>query len=119
MPYIDIETMIPNTTMRKFVNDNNVEMFYEIKPNYDDGYVLHNRSRDWEDEDLDTGVVTYYRGYSRATSTVPINYDFDNTTEIDGYTAYGNKEIFARPISDIDGETNIIFVDPSNDHEVM
>lgn len=116
MPYIDIESRIPNTTMQKFVNDSNVELFYQITPV--SGYVLHNSSRDWEDENFETGETIFYRGYSRSYSTVGINYDFDNTTEIDGYTAYGAKEIFARPESEVP-DNQIFGGGGNNDHEVM
>lgn len=72
---------------------------YTITPN--EGYVLHNTNRDWEDENLDTGEKTFHRGYSTSSSTADASYDFENTTEIDGYTAYGMFEIFARPIDEV------------------
>ena len=72
---------------------------YNIAPI--EGYVLHNSTRDWEDENLETGEKTFHRGYSKSSSGVGLNYDFDNTTEIDGYTAYGVNEIFARPIKEV------------------
>ena len=112
--YVDVEPIIPNTTMRKAVF-NGVERSYEITPI--SGYVLHGKTRDWTDTDPETGEETFYRGYSRSSATVGINYDFNNTTEIEGYTAYGFLEIFARPESEV--PENQIFGGGNNDHEVM
>ena len=96
MPYIAIKTLIPNTTMKKYVNDGGTDMFYEITPA--EGYETHNNVRNYYIEDFETKEKTYIRKYSSAACTVPIDYDFDNTKEIDGYTAYGEKEIFARKV---------------------
>ena len=87
---------IPNTKITKN------EYGYKIEPI--DGYVLHNSTRDWEDENLETGEKTFHRGYSTSSSGVGLNYDFDNTKDIDGYTAYGMFEIFARPIEEAEGQ---------------
>ena len=86
---------IPNTTITES------KYGYNIAPI--EGYVLHNSTRDWEDENLDTGEKTFYRGYSKSSSGVGLDYDFENTTEIDGYTAYGVNEIFARPAEEAEG----------------
>ena len=86
---------IPNTTVEVFSSGRT----YEITPN--EGYVLHNSARDWTDTDPITGKGTFYRGYSISSSLVPLTYDFDNTTKIDGYTAYGWLEIYARPIDEV------------------
>ena len=75
---------------------------YSIEPV--EGYVLHNSNRDWEDENLETGEKTFYRGYSNSSSGVGLNYDFENTKDIDGYTAYGMFEIFARPAEEVEGQ---------------
>lgn len=103
---------IPNTTIEIFM-----DRVYRITPN--EGYVLHNKSRDWTEGDPMMGEEeVLYRGYSTVASTVPLSYDFDNTTEIDGYTAYGSKEIFARPRSEV--PENQIFGGGNNEeHEVM
>lgn len=85
---------IPNTTIEETKHG------YIITPNK--GYVLHNSNRDWEDENLETGEKTFYRGYSTSSSGVGMNHDFDNTKEIDGYTAYGMFEIYAVPKKDVD-----------------
>ncbi len=115
MPYVDVESVIPNTTMQKIVNNSNVELQYVIKPI--SGYVIHSKTRDWTDTDPVTGAEIFYRGYGRSSMSVAINYDFNSTTEIDGYTAYGNKEIFARPESEV--PDNQIFGGGNNNHEVM
>lgn len=87
---------IPNTTITERASG------YLITPN--EGYVLHNSNRDWEKENLETGEKTFHRGYSTSSSGVGLNYDFDNTTIIDGYTAYGMFEIFARPAEEVKGQ---------------
>lgn len=92
----DIETLIPNTTMRKLTNAEGVEVCFEITPI--EGYETHHHARCYEDENMETGEKTFVHGYSTAPCTVPLNYDFDNTKEVDGHIAYGEKEIFARPI---------------------
>ena len=86
---------IPNTIIEVLEDS-----IFRITPN--DGYVLHNNARDWIDGNPETGEETFYRGYSTSASTVPLTYDFDNTTEIDGYTAYGSNEIFAIPRDKVD-----------------
>ena len=84
---------IANTTITELTKT------YRITPN--EGYVLHGKSRDWTDTDPDTGEETFYRGYSRSTASVGKNYDFSVTATIDGYTAYGPMEFFARPASEV------------------
>lgn len=87
---------IPNTVIAKN------EYGYDIAPI--EGYVLHNSNRDVYDTNLETGEETFTRGYSTSSSGVGLNYDFDNTKDIDGYTAYGKFEIFARPIEEAEGQ---------------
>ena len=113
--YTDVEPIIPNTTMQK-MGVNGVDRQYKITPV--SGYVMHSNTRDWVDENLETGETTFYRGYTRGYSTVQITYDFDNTTEIEGYTAYGRYGIFARPESEVP-ENQIFGGGGNNDHEVM
>ena len=88
---------IPNTIITQSISGS-----YTITP--DDGYVLHNSNRDWEDENFETGEKTFHRGYSKSSSGVGLNYDFETTKEIDGYTAYGKFEIFARPAEEVEGQ---------------
>ena len=87
---------IPNTVITKN------EHAYDIAPI--EGYVLHNSNRDVYDTDMETGEETFTRGYSTSSSGVGLNYDFDNTKDIDGYTAYGMFEIFARPAEEVEGQ---------------
>ena len=87
---------IPNTVITKN------EYGYMIEPI--EGYVLHNSNRDVYDTNLETGEETFTRGYSTSSSGVGFNYDFDNTKDIDGYTAYGMFEIFARPAEEVEGQ---------------
>lgn len=108
-----VPTLIPNTTMTKTLRDG-VPTLYRIYPI--EGYVLHNNVRDWTGIDPETMEETFYRGYSTSYSSVPASYDFTQTTTIDGYTAYGNKEIFARPASEVPADQ--IFGGGDNDHVV-
>lgn len=84
---------IPNTVITKN------EYSYDIAPI--EGYVLHNSNRDVYDRNMETGEETFTRGYSKSSSGVGLNYDFENTKDIDGYVAYGMFEIFARPIDEV------------------
>ena len=104
MKYIDIETKIPNTTMRKLTNADGVEVCFEITPC--EGYETHHHARCYEDENPETGEKTFVHGYSVAPCTVPLDYDFDTTKEIDGHIAYGEKEIFAREIQSTMSQVN-------------
>lgn len=97
MKYIDIETKIPNTIMKKVADDEGVEMCIEITPC--DGYETHHHARCWEEENPETDEKTFVHGYSTAPCTVPLDYDFENTKEVDGHIAYGEKEIFAREVT--------------------
>jgi hypothetical protein len=94
----DIETLIPNTTMRKLANAEGVAVCFEITPI--EGYETHHCARCYEDENMETGEKTFVHGYSTAPCTVPLDYDFGNTKEVDGHIAYGDKEIFARTITE-------------------
>ena len=107
-------TLIPNTIMHKRIY-NGVHNGYTVKPI--SGYVLHDQARDWTDTDMDTMEDVLYRGYTRGEASFGVNYDFDNTTIIDGYTAYGSREFFARPESEAPADQ--IFGGVGNDHEVM
>ena len=102
---------IPNTTITLHKSG----LVYVIEAN--EGYVLHHSSRDWTETDPLTMEETFYRGYGRSSCSAPLNYNFDETTEIEGYTAYGRFEIFARPESEV--PENQIFGGGNNDHETM
>lgn len=111
--YEDMTTLVPNTTMQKKLFDG-VLQSYTIDPI--DGYVLHHNSRDYSDVNPETMETTFKLGYSASATTVHKTYDFDATTTIDGYTAYGRFELFARPASEVPAD-QIFGVNP--DHEVM
>lgn len=97
---------VPNTIVQKMIN-NGVHLAYTITPI--DGYVMHDKNYDTEvldENDEPTGEVLL--GYHPSRGSVAVNYDFAETTVIDGYTAYGSREFFARPESEV-----------PPDHEVM
>lgn len=119
MPYETVTpSLVPNTTMRKYINTEGDFVAYRIKPI--EGYLLHDKNLDfpevnWE-EQMETGVIL--EGYSAAERSCGVNYDFENTTTIDGYTAYGGREFFARPESEV--PSNQIFGGGNEpEHEIM
>ncbi len=87
---------IPNTTIV-----HNPSGTWEITPASD--YAIHTNVRDYTDID-ELGNETFVRGYTTGYITVEPSYDFDNTKDIDGYTAYGMFEIFARPMEEAEGQ---------------
>lgn len=101
---------IPNATITQRPSG-----IYSIEPN--EGYALHAKGKDFADID-ENGNEFLIRGYTTFGITVAPNYDFENTTIIDGYTAYGANEVFARPVSEINGTTDQI-LGGGNDHEIM
>ena len=102
--------------MLKILRDG-VLFCYEIKAV--DGYILHDKVRDWYEFDPVTGMESekVTRGYTRGSASCGANYDFTQTATIDGYPAYGSREFFARPASEV--PENQIFGGGNNDHEVM
>jgi len=81
---------VPNTIMYEGYIDG-VLRLYSIQAI--PGYVIHNGDSDYED--LDGNLV---RAYTTNEMTLnALTYDFTQTTVIDGYTAYGQDELFARP----------------------
>ena len=64
-----IPSLIPNTTMYKKLRDG-VHTTYAIIPI--DGYVLHDKSRDW----IDFETEELKLGYTTGTATCAANYDF-------------------------------------------
>lgn len=90
---------IPYTTIEEIKDAEGATLVYKITPA--DGYKLHNNVNDWTETDEETGAEILHREFSSAPSTVPADYDFDNKTKIDGRTAYGSKEIYAKAESEI------------------
>lgn len=67
---IDVEPIIENTTMQLYDNK-----CYWIKPN--EGYKLHEKGRDIEEENPETGEKILILGFNENVSTCSINYDFE------------------------------------------
>lgn len=72
-----IPSPVENATVQKYINDTTgAHISYFVTPN--EGYVLHDKFRDWEDIDPITGEPsTYHLGYTRGTATCAPNYDFE------------------------------------------
>ena len=75
MGYISVEPIIENTTMKKYVDNNNEERAYLIAPI--DGYVLHDSRKDWTDIDQETNEEIIFEGFASGSVSVPITYDFE------------------------------------------
>ena len=113
-------SLIPNTTMRKMLIDG-VHKTYHIYPIAN--YVLHDNTLDFEEYDeITMQVIGTKFGYSPSGfyKSCGANYDFTAHTVTDEngntYTAYGNRDFFAVPESDVPAD-QIFGV--GNDHEVM
>lgn len=126
MPTEQMETLIDNTTMLKYINNNGDHTGYRITAN--SGYVLHDNRCDEEILDPDTYEPTgemLYR-YTAGTITVRADYDFttitpDTITDVNGNTIAVNKigafELFVVPASAI--PENQTYGGSNNNHEVM
>lgn len=93
---------IPNCTIDYYYHTTTGEFHaYRITPNA--GYCLHDSIYDSEVFDEKTGEPTdeFALGYRTSTASCGYNYDFTTST-VDGYTAYGSRKFFARPISEAD-----------------
>ena len=97
-------SLIPNTTMQKMYLDG-VLRVYRIKPIAN--YVLHDNTMDFPDINFATMEETLKFGYSPSSVyvTCGANYDFSTHTVTDengvSYTAYGNRDFFAIPESNV------------------
>lgn len=67
-------TLIENTSMQKSFRDGE-HTAYIITPN--EGYVLHDKGRDWTDFDPATGEEVVYLGYTGGSASCGANYDFE------------------------------------------
>ena len=120
MAQIEVEPIIPNTTMKKFVTNQGVERAYYITPI--EGYVLHDTQYDYPivDEgtmqEIGTGL-----GYIGAVVSVGINYDFSTHEMLDEagntVTAYGDRNLYTKLESDVPADSIFGVTEP--DHEVM
>jgi hypothetical protein len=97
-----VPTLIPNTTMQKAFMDG-VHRVYYIKAV--DGYVLHDKARDWDHTDDDGNIIETFQGFTTARTSCAANYDF----------VANPREFFAVPREEVP-EDQIFGVD--NDHEV-
>jgi len=118
--YDPMDTLIPNTTMVKGINEEGIHKNYRIYPN--DGYVLHDNAADGIDYENEEAVV---RRYSSGTCSCGAAYDFSTTEitvpDINGnnviVTAYGEREFFAFPANLVPDPENNIY-GGGNNHEV-
>lgn len=101
---------IANTTITQLSSGG-----YRIVAN--EGYVLHDKNYDVEVMDeitlMPTGEIMLGYMPSGSPCGVRYNYDFHNTTVIDGYTAYGAREFFARPISEVPADQIFTITNPN------
>ena len=74
MARIQVEPIIENTTMEKYVDGNGIERVYIIAPI--EGYVIHNNARDWTEIDPETNEEILFEGFTTGSVSVPITYDF-------------------------------------------
>lgn len=100
-----IPPIVENTVMKMKVNDG-VDYVYSITAI--DGYVLHDKRRDWTAINPDTLEETYMLGYASGTVTCPASYDFTANP----------WEFYAVPEDSVPAD-QIFGATPGNDHEVM
>ncbi len=119
--YEDITTLIPNTTMQKmYINE--VHKGYRIKPMTN--YVLHDNTLDYDVLD-ETHLTVIGRNFGYSPDSVYVtcgaNYDFTPhiVTDENGntYTAYGTRDFFAVPQSDVPADQ--IFGVDEPEHETI
>ena len=112
--------IIPNTIMEKGYADG-THKIYRIKPIAN--YVLHDNTLDIPEINEETMEETIKFGYSPYGfyKSCGANYDFTTHTVTDEngntYTAYGNRDFFAVPESDVPADQ--IFGVDEPEHEVM
>lgn len=103
-----LNVTIPNCTIDYYYHSTTGQFYaYRITPNA--GYCLHDSMYDMDEGELKLGYCTN-------TSSCGYNYDF-TTSIVDGYTAYGSRKFFARPISEVPSDQ--IFGGGNNDHEII
>lgn len=114
-------SLIPNTIMRRSLL-NGVHKSYTIQPIAN--YVLHDNTLNTDILD-ETGINVIGQKFGYSPSSVykscSANYDFTPHTVTDEngntYTAYGNRDFFAVPESDVPADQ--IFGVDEPEHEVM
>lgn len=99
MAHIDVEPVVPNTTMKKYINNAGVERAYYITPN--EGYVLHDTQYDYQIIDQETmKEIGTGLGYIGEVVSVAINYDFTMHEMVDEsgnvVVAYGDRNLYTK-----------------------
>lgn len=114
--------LIPNTIMEKGYADG-IHKIYRIKPIAD--YVLHDNALDeplFDENTMESIGVKFGYSPSSVYVTCGANYDFTAHTVTDEngntYTAYGNRDFFAIPESNVPAD-QIFGGGDNNDHETM
>lgn len=71
---------------------------YEIVAN--EGYLLHNKARDYDEIDVETNERKTVLGYGETASSCPLDYDFSPVVVYDesgiSYIGFGKFELFAK-----------------------
>ena len=115
MPRTPLNITIQNCTITHYYNSATGEFLaYNITPNT--GYCLHDKGLDIEVLDEETFEPTgeILLGYCTASAGCGYNYEFTEAI-VDGYTAYGNREFFARPISEVSSDQIFGNVEPPHE----
>lgn len=120
--YEDVQpSLIPNTIMKKRIL-NGVHKSYTIEPI--ENHVLHDNALDYDVlDEMHLTVIGRNFGYSPSSVyvTCGANYDFTPhiVTDENGntYTAYGNRDFFAVPESDVPADQ--IFGVDEPEHETI
>ena len=95
-----VPSEIPNTTKLEKIDSVTLEVrAYAIKAV--NGYVIHDNAGDWTYTDPVTGDEIKMLAFYSGNCTCSASYDFNTTTTVDGYTAYGTREFFAKPASEV------------------
>ncbi len=120
--YEDVNpTLIPNTTMQKMLS-NGAHRTYIITPI--EGYVLRDKENDAPMIDEITGEIIGTKFcYASMGASCGASYDFTpvQVTDENGvtHTAYGSREFFARPESEVPADQIFGGGEDNNDHEIM
>lgn len=115
--YENMETIVPNATMRKGYMDG-VHKTYRIKPN--EGYVMHDSAYDtfaytpvldefgnpvYDEFGMPVTTETPVLGYRPTEASVGYNYDWTPVEMLDEagntVTAYGRYQFFCKPIDEV------------------
>ena len=125
MPYEPIETLIPNTIMKKVINSSGRHTQYSVEPI--ENYILHDNRLDTVIFDDETGDESIQLGYAEGDVSVRYDYDFntvvqDTITDSNGNAITVNKigafELYAIP-RDSRPPDSYISGNDEPEHEVM